>query len=52
MFHNLPKLSRLFKDGLVYWLLQMGQPGKTAASYHQIVIAVLQRQFLPMSVAH
>ncbi|KAK2165258.1 hypothetical protein NP493_1376g01038 [Ridgeia piscesae] len=26
MFHNLPKLSRLFKDGLVYWLLQMGQP--------------------------
>ena len=31
MFHNLPKLSRLFKDGLVYWLLQMAQPGKKQA---------------------
>jgi len=51
MFHNLPKLSRLFKDGLVYWLLQMGQPGKTAASHHQTVLAVLQWQCHPMSVA-
>ena len=31
MYRNLPKLSRLFKDGLVNWLLQMGQPGKGEA---------------------